>query len=116
VLVPFASGSGADGNTRLYGDLLSELWGPSVVVDNRPGGSGVVAAMAVKSAAPDGYILLTATTSTTAVNPVVIKDLPYDAIKNLRPVILFNLAPTVFLIRANPPNKTIKGSTLALHV
>lgn len=108
VLVPFASGSGADGNTRFYGELLSKLWGQSVVVDNRPGGSGLVAAMAVKNAAPDGYTLLTATTSTTSVNPVVIKDLPYDPIKDFRPVILFNFAPTVFLVRANSPNKTIK--------
>lgn len=108
VLIPFAPGSGADGNTRFYGDLLSKLWGQSVVVDNRPGGSGVVAAMAVKNAAPDGYTLLTATTSTTSVNPVVMKDLPYDPIKDFRPVILFNMAPTVFLAGVKSPHKTIR--------
>lgn len=108
VVVPFASGSGADSNTRFYGELLSKLWGQSVVVDNRPGGSGIVAALAVKNSAPDGYTLLTATTSTTSVNPVVIKDLPYDAIRDFRPVVLFNLAPTVFLVRAASPHKTIR--------
>ena len=108
VVVPFASGSGADSNTRFYSELLGKRWGQSIVVDNRPGGSGIVAAMAVKNAAADGYTLLTATTSTTSVNPVVMKDLPYDPIRDFRPIVLFNLAPTVFLTRSNSPNKTIK--------
>lgn len=108
IVVPFTSGSGADANTRIYGSLLSKLWGQPVVVDNRPGGSGVIAFLAVKSAAADGYTLLTATNSPMTVNPVVMKDLPYDSFKDFRPVIMFNLGPTVFVVNGNSPYRTIK--------
>ena len=53
-VVPFAAGSGADANPRFYGEWVSKLWGQGVVVDNRPGGSGVIAVQTVKSAAADG--------------------------------------------------------------
>lgn len=113
IVVPFAAGSGADANPRFYGELVSKLWGQGVVVDNRPGGSGVIAVMAVKNAAADGYTLLTGTTSTIGVNPVVMKDLPYDSIKEFRPVILFGLSPTAFVVAGNAPSKTLKEFTAA---
>ena len=113
IVVPFASGSGADANPRLYGELLSKLWGQGIVVDNRPGGSGIIAAQAVKSSAADGYTLLVGTTSVVSVNPIVMKDLPYDPIKDFRPVILFGLSPTVFVIGPNAPSRTIKDLVAA---
>jgi tripartite-type tricarboxylate transporter receptor subunit TctC len=113
IVVPFAAGSGADANPRFYGELLSKLWGQSIVVDNRPGGSGIIAAQTVKSSVADGYTLLTGTTSVIAVNPIVMKDLPYDPIKDFRPVILFNLSPTVFVVGPNLPGKTIKDFVAA---
>jgi tripartite-type tricarboxylate transporter receptor subunit TctC len=113
IVVPFAAGSGADANPRFYGELVSKMWGQSIVVDNRPGGSGVIAVLAVKSAAADGYTLLTGTTSTLGVNPVVMKDLPYDPIKEFRPVILFGLSPTAFVVAGNAPSKTLKEFTAA---
>ena len=108
IVVPFAAGSGSDANPRFYGELVAKLWGQSIVVDNRPGGSGIIAVQAVKGAAADGYTLLTGTTSTISVNPVVMKDLPYDPIKEFRPVILFGLSPTVFVTGLNAPGKTVK--------
>jgi tripartite-type tricarboxylate transporter receptor subunit TctC len=108
IVVPFSAGSGADANPRFYGELVSKLLGQSIVVDNRPGGSGVIAVQTVKGAAADGYTLLTGTTSTIGVNPVVMKDLPYDPIREFRPVILFGLSPTVFVVGANAPAKTVK--------
>ena len=113
IVVPFASGSGADANPRFYGELLSKLWGQGIVVDNRPGGSGIIAAQVVKGSAADGYTLLTGTTSVIAVNPVVMKDLPYDPIKDFRPVILFGLSPTVFVVGANVTSKTLKDYVAA---
>lgn len=107
VMVPFAVGSGADANTRFFGDLLSRLWGQAIVVENRPGGSGVAAVLAVKSAPADGYTLLTGTNSPITVNPVVMKDLPYDPIKEFRPVICFGLSPVAFVVNASSPYKTI---------
>ncbi len=108
IVVPFAAGSGADANPRFYGELVSKLWGQGVVVDNRPGGSGIIAVQTVKSAAADGYTLLTGTTSTIGVNPVVMKDLPYDPAREFRPVILFGLSPTAFVVSGNSPSKTLK--------
>lgn len=108
IVVPFAAGSGADANPRFYGEWVAKLWGQGIVVDNRPGGSGLIAVQTVKGAAADGYTLLTGTTSTISVNPVMMKDLPYDPGKEFRPVILFGLSPTVFVVGGNAAGKTVK--------
>ena len=107
IIVPFAAGSGADGNSRFFGDLVSRAWGQPVVVENRPGGSGIIAALAVKGAPADGYTLFCGTNSPITVNPVVMKDLPYDPIKDFRPVVFFGLAPVAFVVSSNSPHKSI---------
>ncbi len=108
ILVPFTAGSGADTSSRFYGDLLSKLWGQPVLVENKPGGSGIIAVQSVKSAAADGYTILMATNSPMTVNPVVMKNLPYDSIKDFRPVIGVSIAPVAFIVRADSPYKTVK--------
>ena len=108
IVVPFTAGSGADANPRFYGELLSRLWGQSIVVDNRPGGSGIIAVQAVKSAAADGYTLLTGTTSLMTVNPVVMKDLPYDPLRDFVPVVLFGLTPSAFIVSTSSPARTVR--------
>src|SRR5690349_5955165 len=108
IMVPFAVGSGADANTRFFGDLVSRLLGQNIVVENRPGGSGIIAVMSVKTAPADGYTLLTGTNSPITVNPVVMKDLPYDPMKEFRPIILFNLSPVAFVVKGTAPHKTIR--------
>jgi tripartite-type tricarboxylate transporter receptor subunit TctC len=107
IIVPFAAGSGADMNSRFFGDLVSRLWGQSIVVENRPGGSGVAAVLAAKAAPADGYTLLTGTNSPITVNPVVMKDLPYDPIREFRPVFCFGLSPVAFIVGANSPYRTV---------
>ena len=107
IIVPFGAGSGADTNTRFFGDLLSRQWGQPIVVENRPGGSGVIAAMAVKNAPADGYTLLCGTNSPITVNPVVMKDLPYDPMKDFRGVVFFSLAPVAFVVAASSPHRTL---------
>ena len=107
IMIPFAVGSGSDTNARFFGDLLSKAWGQPVLVENRPGGSGISAVLAVKSAPADGYTLLLGSNSPMTVNPVVMKDLPYDPIKDFRPVIFFGLSPTAFIVSANSPHKTV---------
>ena len=86
IMVPFNAGSGADSSSRFYGDLLAKLFGQAIVVENRPGGSGILAVQAVKNAPPDGYTLLMATNSPMTVNPVafiVRADSPYKTIKEM---------------------------------
>src|SRR5262245_37130684 len=113
IIVPFASGSGVDANPRFYGELLRKLWGQAIVVDNRPGGSGIVAVQVVKSAAADGYTLLVASTSVLSVNPVVVKDLPYDPIKDFRPVVMFGLGPPALTVSGASSNKTVRDLVAA---
>lgn len=108
IIVPFTAGSGADTSSRFYGDLLSKLWGQPVLVENKPGGSGIVAVQSVKTAAADGYTILMATNSPMTVNPIVMKNLPYDSIKDFRPVIGVSIAPVAFIVRADSPYKTMK--------
>ena len=108
IMVPFNAGSGADSSSRYYGDLLAKLFAQPVLVENRPGGSGILAVQAVKSAPADGYTILMATNSPMTVNAVVMKNLPYDPIKDFRPVIGVSKAPVAFIVRADSPYKTIR--------
>src|SRR5687767_5630052 len=78
IIVPFAPGGSGDITARLVGKYIEEKTGQAVVVDNRPGANGVIGTMAVKTAAPDGYTVLLATTSTHSANPSLMRDLPYD--------------------------------------
>jgi tripartite-type tricarboxylate transporter receptor subunit TctC len=115
IIVPFGAGSGADSNTRFYGDLLSRAWSQPVVVENRPGGSGVVAALAVKNAPADGHTLLCGTNSPITVNPIVMKDLPYEPLKDFRSVIFFGLGPVAFVVNASSPHKSLADLVQAVR-
>src|SRR3954470_8521229 len=86
VIVPFTAGSGSDTSARFFGEKLAPLIGQPFVVENRPGASGVVSVMTVKNAPADGHMILLASNSPLAVNPVVIKDLPYGPAKDLSPL------------------------------
>lgn len=108
ILVPFNAGSGADTGSRFYGELLGRLFGQTVLVENRPGGSGIIAIQGVKSAPADGYTILMASNSPMTVNPVVMKNLPYDPFKDFRPVIGVSKGSVAFIVRADSPYKTIK--------
>jgi tripartite-type tricarboxylate transporter receptor subunit TctC len=86
IIVPFTAGSGSDTSARFFGEQLSAMFGQPVVVDNRPGARGVIAVMAVKQAAADGHTILLASNSPLAVNPITVKNLPYDPLKDLKPI------------------------------
>jgi tripartite-type tricarboxylate transporter receptor subunit TctC len=86
VIVPFAAGSGADGATRVIAEQMQRTLGQTLVVENRPGGSGAVAVLAVKQAPADGYTILVGTNSPMSVNPIVMKNPGYDSVKDFKPV------------------------------
>jgi tripartite-type tricarboxylate transporter receptor subunit TctC len=86
IVVPFTAGSGSDTSARFFGEQLSKILHQPFVVENRPGASGVIAVNAVKNAPADGHTILLASNSPIAVNPVTIKDLPYDPVKDLKPI------------------------------
>src|SRR5690606_24079134 len=100
-IVPFAPGGTADGSARILATELAKRLGQPVVVENRPGVSGIVGTQAGAAAAPDGYTLVAGTINTHAVNPYFYKNLGYDAVKQFEPVTLLGVASNVLIVPAN---------------
>ena len=100
IVVPFSPGSGTDTGTRVLAGVLEPILGQGIVVDNRPGGSGAIAAGLVKEAEPDGYTLLMGTNSTQSANPLLIKSLSYDPETDFTPIGM--LATFEALLAVNP--------------
>ena len=103
IVVPTSPGSGSDITARYFGEQLATALGQPVVIDNKAGANGVLAAMAVKQAPADGSTIFLGTNTHMAVNPIVVKDLPYDAIKDFKPVA--GLARGMMIFVAAPNSK-----------
>ena len=97
VIVPFPPGQAADIFARMVGERLSQVWGQSVVVENRAGGGGVPGVMAVKQAAPDGYTILVGTSGTLGVNPGIYAKLSYDPLVDFLPASNIFIVPLVVI-------------------
>jgi tripartite-type tricarboxylate transporter receptor subunit TctC len=108
LVVPFAAGGPTDILGRLYAEKLTTHWGQQVIVDSRPGASGTLGANIVANATPDGYTVLFGSTSTFAVNQVVLKDIPYDIVRDFHFIGLASNGPHVLMVRAGFPAKTAK--------
>ena len=100
LVVPFAPGGQPDVVARSLAEPLSRALGQPVVVENRPGAGGNIAAEAVAKSAPDGLTLLLGTNGPLAVSPALYKDLAYDPLRDLAPVTLVGTSPN--LIAVNP--------------
>jgi tripartite-type tricarboxylate transporter receptor subunit TctC len=107
IVVPFAPGSGTDSIARIIGQQLAVALKQSVVIENKVGASGVIAATYVARAPADGYTLLMATNSTHSANPFLFKSLSYDPVKDFAPVA--RAGSYVFMLVINPdlPAKTL---------
>jgi tripartite-type tricarboxylate transporter receptor subunit TctC len=79
IIVPFPPGGGTDTGARWIAQKLSERWGCSVIVENKPGAAGMIGADLASRAKPDGYTLLMGNAQTQAVNPALQKNLPYNS-------------------------------------
>lgn len=97
LVVPFGAGSGADIVARVYGERLASALGQPVVVDNKPGASGMIGAEFVARAPADGYTLLLASQSTHASNPGMFRKLPYDPLRSFEPVSLLGSFPLILV-------------------
>lgn len=113
IIVPFAPGGSGDITARLVAQHIERTTGQGAVVDNRPGAQGVIGTMAVKTAAPDGYTVLLATTSTHNANRWLIKDLPYDPQKDFTVVGSFGSGGGYVLVAANSPWRRLKDLVAA---
>ena len=106
MIVPFPAGGPADIVGRLYAQHLSALVGQPVVTLNRDGASGSIGTAAAARAAPDGYTLVFGTTSTMVVNPLVMKQVPYDFWKDFALIGLIANAPHILAVREGLPAKS----------
>jgi tripartite-type tricarboxylate transporter receptor subunit TctC len=108
MIVPYNAGGGTDISARPIAQQLTQLWGQSVVVDNRPGASGMIGADAVARSAPDGYTVLVSASMEVAADVVVYKNMAYDPVKDLRPVTLATVSPLVLMVHPSLPVKSVK--------
>jgi tripartite-type tricarboxylate transporter receptor subunit TctC len=106
-VVPFAPGGGTDILGRLVGQKLSDRFGKSFVVENRPGAGTVNAATSVSKSAPDGYTIMMATSGTMVHNAIIYKKLPYDPAKDLKLAALICHVPFVLVVNNDLPVKSV---------
>lgn len=107
IVVPFAAGGNVDIVTRIVATGLSEALGQSVVVENKAGANGVIGAESVARASPDGYTLFIATAETMALNPFLMKSVPYDPLKDFAAIGLMDDFPFTLTVNPQLPVKSV---------
>ena len=108
LLVPYPPGGGNDTMARAIGAKLTDEWQQQVIIDNRAGANGLVAAELTMSAAPDGYTLFMANIGSHAINPALYKNIPYDAVKDFAPVSQLGSTANVLVIHPSTPAKNLQ--------
>ena len=108
IVVAYAPGGQGDVFARLVSEKLSTIYKQPVVVDNKPGVSGTVGTRVAAKAKNDGYTLLLGQTGEITVNRLLIKDMGYDPMKELVPVVLIGNAPLIMLAPADAPYNTVQ--------
>jgi tripartite-type tricarboxylate transporter receptor subunit TctC len=107
LIVPDATGGSPDQLGRLLAQKLSDSLGQQVIVDNRAGAAGVLAAEMAARSPPDGYTLLMTTTSIYAILPNLRKNLPYDPVKDFVPISRVATASNVMVVNVSVPAKSV---------
>ncbi len=108
LVVSAAAGGTTDLAARMISEPLSKALGQAVVVDNRPGGNGGIAAQLVARAKPDGYTLLVQYSGFHVITPLLMKNLAWDPVKDFAPVANLLSAPQVLVVRQGLPVKSLK--------
>jgi tripartite-type tricarboxylate transporter receptor subunit TctC len=108
MVVPFPPGGSLDITGRLIAQRLSEMWGQTVVVENKPGAGGNIGADMVAKSPADGYTILMGALSTHAVNPNLYSKMPYDAAKDFAPITLIATTPNVLVVNAASPVNNVR--------
>jgi tripartite-type tricarboxylate transporter receptor subunit TctC len=112
IVVPYSVGIGPDIVARALAERLAQRWGQPVIVDNRPGASGIVAFAEVRTSAADGHVLFVGDTATLAVNPLLHASLPYDPGRDLLPITLL-FRSTFLILVPGPSRRASVGELLA---
>jgi tripartite-type tricarboxylate transporter receptor subunit TctC len=107
ILVGYAAGGSTDVMARILGQALSERLGQPVIVENRAGAAGNIAAEATAKADPDGYTLMLSTSSTFATNPSLYKTLPFNVQTDFEPIALTAFVPNLLVVNPSVPANNV---------
>jgi len=107
IVVPFPAGGATDIMARAAAQKMTEAWGQSVVVDNRPGAAGNIGAELVARSPNDGYTMLMGTVGTHAINASLYAKMPYDHVKDFAPVMLVAAVPNVLVVHPSVPANSV---------
>ena len=108
LIIPFPPGGPTDGMARLVGQKLAETWKQAVIIDNRGGAGGSIAAEAAAKSPSDGYTLFFATTGTQAINPSLYEKLAYDPIKDFSPISLVATTANILVVNPSLPVRSVR--------
>jgi tripartite-type tricarboxylate transporter receptor subunit TctC len=108
MIVGFPAGGTSDIMARLTGQKLSEAWGQTFIIDNRPGAGGNIGTELVAKAAPDGYTLLVSPGSTLTSNPAVYSKVPFDPVRDFAPVTIIAGVPNALVVHPSVPVNNVK--------
>jgi tripartite-type tricarboxylate transporter receptor subunit TctC len=108
LVVPFPPGGPLDATGRAIAQKLTEAWGQSVIVENKPGAGGNIGAGYVAKSAPDGYTVVMGALSTHAVNPSLYPKMPFDAQRDFAPITLVAITPNVLVVNPSLPVHSVK--------
>ena len=107
-VVPFAAGSATDNLARVISEQLGTRWKQPVVIDNKPGASGFIAAQQVVAAKADGYTVFITANTTHASNSALFKTLPYDPVNDFEPVAVLGTVPLAMVVHPSIPATNVK--------
>jgi tripartite-type tricarboxylate transporter receptor subunit TctC len=108
MIVGFNAGGATDIIARIVSQKLSESLGQVIVVENRPGATGIIGSEVVAKSPPDGYTLLMVTAGTHAINSSLYKDLPYDPVKDFVHINFIATAPNILIVNNSVPARNVK--------
>ena len=108
IFVPFTAGSGSDTSARFFGDRLAKQFGQTALVENKPGASGIISVQALLALPADGHTILLASNSPISVNPVSIKNLPYNPMTDLTPLAGLSRNMNVWVVNGNSKFNSLK--------
>src|SRR3954470_12563004 len=107
IIVPYPAGGTSDILARLLSAKLNDVFGQTLIVDNRPGANGNIGAELVAKSAPDGYTLLLADLGALTISPSIYK-LPFDVVKDFAPITMVTYSPHLLAVHPSVPVKTVK--------
>ncbi len=108
MIVPYSPGGTSDTLARILGQKITEQWGQPIVVDFRPGASGIIGTEIAMRAAADGYTLMHGNLAQYAINPSLYSKLPYDTLRDFMPLSLIATAPQLLVVNPSLPVKSVK--------